>query len=151
MRAISSYIGMLILPGCLLLFSGGVAGFRRLVAFLRLSEMTTGVIVDIVCGYDAKNKRVYLPIFEFRLIRKIRFQAVVGSRCELSFKICETIGVRYLPEKPKIALINTFVQLYGDALGMIGAGVLFTLAPLFLLGELRWAIMRDIYLLTNSI
>ena len=62
MRAISSYIGMLILPGCLLLFSGGVAGFRRLVTFLRLSEMTTGVIVDIVCGYDAKNKRVYLSM-----------------------------------------------------------------------------------------
>jgi hypothetical protein len=68
--------------------------------------------------------------------QKIRFQAFVGSRCESSFKIGETVGVRYLPEKPEIARINTSEHLYGDALEMIGGGFIFTLVALFLLGKL---------------
>jgi hypothetical protein len=132
-----SYIGILILPGSVLLFARGIARLRTVLAFLNLSKQTTGVIVEAACC--AEDQNVYLPTVEFQLTEKspkIRFQGAVGRRLKSEIKIGKTVGVRYLPEKPEIARINTFGQLYGDALGMIAAGVIFALVALFLLGKL---------------
>ena len=137
MASILSYIGILILPGSVLVFARGVARLHTVLAFMRLSKTTTGVIVDATC--DAEEQNVYLPTVEFQLkakSRKIRFRGAVGRRLKSEIEIGKTVGVRYLPEKPEIARINTFGQLYGDALGMIGGGVVFALAALFLLGRL---------------
>jgi hypothetical protein len=108
-------------------------------AFVSVSKTTTGKIVDVAYDSDYLGKQAYLLVAEFQLKdnkRKIRFQSNVGDRWKPSVKIGETIGVRYVPEKPEIARINTTEHLYGDAFQMIGGGIIFTLAALFFFGKL---------------
>jgi pilus assembly protein TadC len=139
MQSILSYIGMLMLPSGIWFLAGGIARLRTVLYFLSLSKTTTGKIVDLVHDYDFLGQQAYLPVVEFQLKekeQKIRFQSNVGDRREPSVKIGETIGVRYLPEKPEIARINTTEYFYSDATQMIVGGIICTLVALFLLGKL---------------
>jgi hypothetical protein len=139
MQSILGYIGMLMLPSGIWLFAGGIARLRTVLYFLSLSKTTTGKIVDLVHDYDFLGQQAYLPVVEFQLKekeQKIRFQSNVGDRRESSVKIGETVGVRYLPEKPEIARINTTEYFYGDATQMIAGGIFCALVALFFLGKL---------------
>jgi hypothetical protein len=89
MQTILGYIGMLMLPSGLLLFTGGIARLRTVLYFLSLSKTTTGKIVDVAYDYDFLGKQAYLPVVEFLLKekgQKIRFQSNVGDRRESSVK-----------------------------------------------------------------
>jgi hypothetical protein len=137
MQSVLSHIGMLILPGALLIIVKGVIECRKTLAFVYLSLPTSGKIVEIKEEYEIRTK-FYVPVIEFRLNKKgkFKFEAALKTRHKPNYKIGETVGVRYLLEKPEIARIDTFGQLYGSALSMIAAGGVFTLAALFLLGKL---------------
>ncbi|HLM62633.1 MAG TPA: DUF3592 domain-containing protein [Pyrinomonadaceae bacterium] len=135
MQSVLSYIGMLMMPGGLLIFTHGIIEFMKTLAFVRFSHRTIGKIIEIKEEYEV-NTRLYRPVVEFRLKNKIRFEGSLATRHKPNYKIGETIEVLYLPETPEIARIGSFGQLWGNGILALVAGVVFTLAALFLLGKL---------------
>jgi hypothetical protein len=126
---------MLILPGCLLIFTRGIIEFMKTLSIVRHSHLTTGTIVEIKEEYEV-NTRFYRPVVEFRLKNKFRFEGSLATRHKPNYKIGETVKVLYLPEKPEIARIGSFGQLWGDGFIALAGGVVFILAALLLLGKL---------------
>jgi hypothetical protein len=126
---------MLILPGSILIGVRGIIELRKTLAFVNHSRKTAGFIVDIQRDNSPQGK-IYLPVVEFGLKKKVRFVADLASRHNSNYRIGETIGVRYLPEKPEIARIDSFGQIWGNALLTFATGAIFMFAALFLLGKL---------------
>jgi hypothetical protein len=134
MQSVLSYIGMLILPGCLLIFIQGIIEFMKTLAIVRHSHLTTGTIVEIKEEYEV-NTKFYRPVVEFRLKNKFRFEGSLATRHKPNYKIGETVKVLYLPDKPEVARIGSFGQLWGNGILALAAGVVFALVSLFLLGK----------------
>ncbi len=135
MQSFLSYIGMLILPGSVLVFIHGIVECRKTLAFVYLSFTTTGKIVEIKEEYEGA-KRLYRPVAEFCLNKKHKFKfEAAATRYEPDCKLGETVGIRYLPDNPKIARINTFNQVWGNGMSAVFTGAVFTAAALFLLGK----------------
>jgi hypothetical protein len=137
MPSILSFIGMLILPGALWIFVSGVIKCRIMLTFVRLSLLTTGKVVEFKEESDV-HRTYYRPVVEFCLNEKFkfRFQAAEANRWKPAYKIGETVGVRYLPDDPNVAQINSFRQVWGSVTDALVVGIIFTLAALLLLGKL---------------
>lgn len=134
MRSILSYIGMLILPGALLIFTRGIIECRKTLEFVYLSLPANGTIIEMKKEYEGA-RIYYRPVVEFRLNKKhtFKFEAAAKTRTESFYKIGEKVGVRYLPQYPHFARIDSFRQMWGDGTDALGTGTVFTIAALFLI------------------
>lgn len=108
--------------------------FLALAAYLfirRLSAQLRGsATVGRVVGHESRTDDgavFYLPIVEFADLRGTvhRFTSVAGSASE-SPVVGATVRIRYLPENPSVAYIQSFLHMWAAPLAcaVLGAGAL---------------------------
>jgi len=99
----------------LTLLTKGLADFIRVVAFYKFSRKTIAVVVGMV-EKDWDSSDVYYPVLEFRLPKnkKIRFQGAVGSSPP-AYKVGDKVAIRYVPQKPELAKINSLIGIWIEA------------------------------------
>lgn len=122
--------------GGALLLAGGWQ-FTRRRAFVRQSTTTVGTIVAVTETREHDDIS-YFPKVRFRTPsgREVTFRSEIG-RSWRAGRIGQTVAVRYRPDPPHGAEIDTFVALWGATLLFGGLGVAFLFVGLgILLGVL---------------
>ncbi|MGQ0657944.1 MAG: DUF3592 domain-containing protein [Chromatiales bacterium] len=125
-----------LIGAAMLVLAGRQLAKRR--AFLRGSTTAPGKIVAVIevpQGIEVS----YFPKVAFRTAagRKVTFQSEVGGSGSHR-RIGEKVTVRYLPDQPHRAEIDSFLSLWlptlvfsvlGGALALVGLGILFGMIP----------------------
>lgn len=119
MSAYLTFTGIALLAFAAFLF------VRRLSALLRGSA-TVGRVVGHESRTD-EDTTSYLPIIEFTDARGTvhRFTSVAGGSTQLP-AVGASVRVRYLPDNPKVAYIQSFLHMWAAPLAcaVLGAGAL---------------------------
>jgi hypothetical protein len=111
--------------GAMLVAAGRQFARRR--AFVRHSAIASGTIVALTENRE-RDEISYFPKVKFQTPsgREITFQSEMGSSSEAG-RIGDTVGVRYRPDQPHVAEIDSFMSLWGLTLlfGVLGVVFLF--------------------------
>ena len=118
--------------GAMLVAAGWQFTQRR--AFVRHSAIASGTIVDLIeerssdMTSDSMHDEIsYFPKVKFQTPsgREVTFQSQTGSGRKAG-RIGRTVAVRYRPDQPDVAEIDSFMSLWGVTLvlGVVGAGFL---------------------------
>lgn len=116
---------------CILVGCGFLASalhIRRLrKRFLAEASAATGTVVEVHVRGVGRNA-VSVPLFEFHTAdgRLQRAESLMGSGFQ-GFTVGETVAVRYDPNNPSRAEVDSFAMLWGLALLRAGFAVLFLL------------------------
>jgi hypothetical protein len=121
----------------LLVLAGWMAAKKR--AFVRGSVTAPGAVVALVNVWDG-TEISHFPKILFRTPegRDVTFQSEMGSNPP-SRRVGEKVRVRYRPDQPQSAEIDTFFSLWGAALlfgllggvfALVGIGILSGFLPL---------------------
>ncbi len=141
-------IGFYLAAGGLTVLTIGWTMLIKARAFYMYSEITTGKIVGTEFIDINRRNCGYAPIIEFTLDNKnkkkrkddftrIRFTGSNLARKESSFEIGAAVPVRYIPQKPEFARINSFNEIWLEPLAGMLAGLIFTSVGLFFLSASR--------------
>jgi hypothetical protein len=115
-----------ILVGCGFTFSA-LQILRGRKRFLAEASAAAGTVVEVHVRGVGRNA-VSVPIFEFHTAegRLQRAESLLGSGFQ-GFAVGETVAVRYDPNDPSRAEIDTFAMLWGLAVLRAGFAMLFLL------------------------
>lgn len=101
--------------------------FTRRRAFVRHSAIASGTIVALTENRE-RDEISYFPKVKFQTPsgREVTFQSEMGSSSEAG-RIGDTVAVRYRPDQPHVAEIDSFMSLWGLTLlfGVLGVVFLF--------------------------
>jgi hypothetical protein len=115
------------LVGAAMLMAAG-RRYTRTRAFVRQSAIAPGTIVALTENRE-RDEISYFPKVTFRTPsgREITFQSEMGSSLDAG-RIGHAVVVRYRPDQPHTAEIDSFMSLWGLALvfGVLGGVFLFT-------------------------
>jgi len=125
------------LVGGTMLVAAGREFIRRR-AFIQRSGITSGTIVALIENRE-RDEISYFPKVKFQTPsgREVTFQSEMGSSSDAR-RIGDAVAVRYRPDQPHVAEIDSFMSLWGLTLlfGILGAvflfagfGILFGLLP----------------------
>ncbi len=106
--------------GILILCLGLYLLYRRL-SFLKKSQLTEGQIIS----YEARKIKqgyVYHPIVSFNLEQAVYTFISPAARGWKQYPEGHLVPVRYLPEKPQEAFINSFLHFWAAPLGCMVLG-----------------------------
>jgi len=128
--------------GAMLVAAGWQFTQRR--AFVRHSAIASGTIVALIeerssdMTSDSMNEEIsYFPKVKFQTPsgREVIFQSAMGSGRKAG-RIGRTVAVRYRPDQPDVAEIDSFMSLWGVTLvlGVVGVGFLFAGLGMILVG-----------------
>ena len=117
--------------GAMLLFAGRQFARRR--AFVRHSAVASGTIVGLTENRE-REEISYFPKVRFQTAsgREVTFESGMGSSPEAG-RIGDTVAVRYRPDQPEAAEIDSFMSLWGVALLSGGLGLVFLFVGLGIL------------------
>jgi Protein of unknown function (DUF3592) len=120
--------------GAMLLVAGRQLARRR--AFVRHSAVASGTIVGLTENRESEEIS-YFPKVRFQTAsgREFTFESEMGSSPEAG-RIGDTVAVRYRPDQPESAEIDSFMSLWGVALLSGGLGLVFLLVGLGILAGL---------------
>lgn len=97
--------------------------FARRRSFLRHSAIASGTIVALTENRDG-DEISYFPTVRFQTPsgREVRFQSEMGASSKAG-RIGHIVAVRYRPDQPHVAEIDSFMSLWGLTLlfGVLGA------------------------------
>ena len=100
--------------------------FARRRSFLRHSAIASGTIVALMENRD-RDEISYFPKVKFRTPsgREVTFESEMGATSEAG--VGDVVAVRYRPDQPQVAEIDSFMSLWGLTLlfGVLGAVFLF--------------------------
>ncbi len=107
--------------------------------FIERSVTATGTIVELREKQDDEGSVTYAPAFTFSLKDGNQQTVVsnVGSNPS-PFEVGEKVPVRYEPDDPSDAAINSFGQTWGFSIGFGIAAIVMTLFGLFF----RWRVKK---------
>jgi hypothetical protein len=107
------------------LLAAAVSHFRRRRAFIKQSTTAKGTIVAFAENREGEEVS-YFPRIAFNTPsgREVIFESGAGSSSNPG-RIGNTVTVRYRPDQPDVAEIDSFVSLWGPALLLAFLGVLF--------------------------
>ena len=101
--------------------------FARRRAFMRNSATASGTIVALTENRE-RDEISYFPRVKFKTPsgREVTFESETGSTADAG-RIGDTVTVRYRPDQPYVAEIDSFMSLWGLTLlfGSLGVGFLF--------------------------
>jgi len=101
--------------------------FSRRRTFVRGSAIASGTIVALTENRE-RDEISYFPKVSFRTPsdREVTFQSEMGST-PAAGQIGDTVAVRYRPDRPHVAEIDSFMSLWGLTLlfGILGVAFLF--------------------------
>jgi hypothetical protein len=120
--------------GAMLIVAGRQFARRR--AFVRHSAVASGTIVGLTENRE-REEISYFPTVRFRTAsgREVTFESEMGSSSEAG-RIGDTVAVRYRPDQPEAAEIDSFMSLWGMALLSGGLGLVFLFLGLGILAGL---------------
>jgi Protein of unknown function (DUF3592) len=120
--------------GAMLLVAGGQLARRR--AFVRHSAVASGTIVGLTENRE-REEISYFPKVRFQTAsgREVTFESEMGSSSAAG-RIGDTVAVRYRPDQPEAAEIDSFMSLWGVALLSGGLGLVFLFVGLGILAGL---------------
>jgi hypothetical protein len=135
------WLGMTMATGGLYVFTMGLTLLYRNWAFYRYSLTINGKIVGTEYMDIGNRRQGYAAIIEFELkgkskkaLRKIKFQGT-ELKSKDSYVIGSEISVRYIPEYPEAARINSFGEIFSEPMsGIIVGGAFCTVGMFFLTG-----------------
>jgi len=111
--------------GAMLVAAGRQFARRR--AFVRHSAIASGTVVALTENRE-RDEISYFPKVKFQTPsgREVTFQSEMGSSSEAA-GIGDTVAVRYRPDQPHVAEIDSFMSLWGLTLlfGVLGVVFLF--------------------------
>lgn len=124
-----------VLVGGAMLVAGGRQLLRRR-AFVRHSAVASGTIVALTENRE-RDETSYFPKVKFRTPagREVTFESEMGSSSEAG-RIGDIVAVRYRPDQPDVAEIDSFMSLWGLVLLFGGLGVVFLFVGLGILAGL---------------
>lgn len=114
---------------CVLVGCGFLANalqiYLRRKRFLASAQAAAGTVVEVRVEGIGRNA-ISVPVFEFQTAGGVvqRVRSLMGSGFQ-SFEVGQTIAVRYDPEHPSRAEVDTFAVLWGLALLRAGFGLVF--------------------------
>ncbi len=133
------WLGITMATGGLYVFTMGLTMLYKSYVFYCYSMITTGKIVETEYMDLGHRRSGYAAVIEFELKdkkrkiqRKIRFTAN-ELKGEESHEIGAEVAVRFIPQKPEIAKINSFTEIWTESISGIIVGGAFTLVGLFFL------------------
>ena len=120
--------------GAMLLVAGRQFARRR--AFVRHSAVASGTIVGLTENRE-REEISYFPKVRFQTAsgREVTFESEMASG-SVAGRIGDTVAVRYRPDQPEAAEIDSFMSLWGVALLSGGLGLVFLFAGLGILAGL---------------
>jgi hypothetical protein len=100
--------------------------FARRRTFVRHSAVTTGTIVRLTENRE-REEISYVPTVKFTTPsgREVTFDSEMGSSMDAG-QVGDTVAVRYRPDQPHVAEINSFMSLWGLTVLLGVLGVVFT-------------------------
>jgi hypothetical protein len=109
----------------LLLLAGGFFFYGRTAKFRQRAIATEGVVCDLQVGETSDGDDVYHPVFRYRTREghEYTIRSDTGTNPP-GFKIGQSVGIFYDPDKPSDARIDTFAQLWLVPLILLLAGTL---------------------------
>jgi hypothetical protein len=109
----------------LLPLAGGYFFYRKTARFRKRAIATEGVVCELQVGETSEGEDVYHPIFRYRTRegREYTIRSNTGTNPP-GFKIGQSVGIFYDPDKPSDARIDTFAQLWLVPLLLFVAGIL---------------------------
>jgi hypothetical protein len=109
------------------LLTGAFFALRSEISFRAGALSAPGTVLDLAPTTDSKGTTMYKPVFEFT-DRSDRMHRITGSVASSppSFERGEAVTVRYRPENPENAHLDSFMDSWFLALIFGGLGIVFT-------------------------
>lgn len=118
--------GLVLGAGVLLLVGAVVANLLQANTWERRSANTTGIVVDVTTSHSAKHRTTYCPVVEFIADGKVK--TFTATQCDRPApQIGDRLGVRYDPDHPSDAILDSWMTrallvLLLGILGVLGTG-----------------------------
>lgn len=105
---------ILLIIGFILVLVAGIL-FKRSLNFLENGERTTGIVTELISVYDDDGV-TYKPVFKFKTSKNedITYTHPISSSPP-QWRVGETTGLIYDPDKPEDAKILTYFGMFGWA------------------------------------